>query len=132
MSDPVRGSSLGRVSTDEVDAWMAGYLNPMKDVVQRLREIVLATDDRIEECLKWSYPTFMYRGPLATFFPSSKRHASLMFHRGQSIHGDFPHLTGNARAARTFRVASVEEAEACREELTSIVEACMTINELRR
>ena len=33
---------------------MAAYDNPMKDVVQRLREIVLATDDGIEECIKWS------------------------------------------------------------------------------
>jgi hypothetical protein len=118
------------MSSVEVDAWMATYDNPTKDVVQRLREIVLATDDRIEECIKWSYPTFMYRGALATFFPGSKRHASLMFHKGASIVGDFPHLTGDAHAARTFRVSSVVEAEECREELVSIVEACLALNDL--
>lgn len=118
------------MGTEKVDAWMASYANPMKDVVQRLREIVLDVDGRIEECIKWSYPTFMYEGPLATFFSRSTRHASLMFHKGASIRGDFPHLTGDAKAARTFRVASVEEAESSRDELTAIVEACMVINEL--
>jgi hypothetical protein len=115
---------------NEVDAWMTAYDNPMKDVVQRVREIVLATDDRITECIKWSYPTFVYGGPLATFFSRSTRHASLMFHKGASIVGEFPHLSGDAHQARTFRVTSVEEAEACRAELTAIVEACLALNDL--
>ena len=109
---------------------MATYDNPMRDVVQRLREIVLSVDDRIEECIKWSYPTFMYRGPLATFFTGSKRHAALQFHEGASVVGDFPHLTGDAHVARTFRVASVQEAEECREEFVAIVEACLALNDL--
>lgn len=72
------------MNTAEVDAWMATYDNPMREVVQRVREIVLATDDRIDECIKWSYPTFMYRGPLATFHSRATHHASLQFHRGAS------------------------------------------------
>jgi hypothetical protein len=118
------------MTSEEVDAWMAAYDNPMKDVVQRLREIVMGTDDRIEECIKWSYPTFVYGRPLATFHSRATHHASLQFHKGASITGDFPHLTGDAHAARTFRVASVEEAEACRAELVAIVEACLALNDL--
>jgi uncharacterized protein YdhG (YjbR/CyaY superfamily) len=53
----------------EVDAWLARYENPMKDVVLRMREIILATDSRIEECIKWQAPTFTFRGNLA---PSSR------------------------------------------------------------
>ena len=37
----------------EVDAWMAGYDNPQKDLVQRVREVILAADPRIGECVKW-------------------------------------------------------------------------------
>jgi uncharacterized protein YdhG (YjbR/CyaY superfamily) len=62
----------------EVDAWFAKYANPMKEVVQRIREIVLEADPRIDECIKWQAPTFVYRGNLASFFPKSKQHASLM------------------------------------------------------
>jgi len=33
----------------EVDAWFERYDNPMKPVVQRLREIVLDADPRVDE-----------------------------------------------------------------------------------
>ena len=42
----------------EVDAWFAEYDNPMKDVLLYVRERVLASDERIEECIKWKSPTF--------------------------------------------------------------------------
>jgi uncharacterized protein YdhG (YjbR/CyaY superfamily) len=78
----------------EVDAWLARYDNPMKPVVERIRAIVLGADSRIEECIKWQAPTFTYRGNLASFFPKSKQHASLMFHTGAHIPGDHPLLEG--------------------------------------
>jgi predicted PhzF superfamily epimerase YddE/YHI9 len=45
-----------------VDAWFARYENPMKSVVQRVREIVLSADPRIDECIKWQAPTFTFEG----------------------------------------------------------------------
>src|SRR3990172_2839163 len=50
----------------EIDRWFEGYENPMKDVVQRVREIILAADPRIDECVKWQTPTFTYKGNLAS------------------------------------------------------------------
>jgi hypothetical protein len=35
----------------EVDAWFERYDNPMKDVVQGIRAIVLGADPRVEECI---------------------------------------------------------------------------------
>ena len=32
--------------SQEVDAWFSRYDNPMTDVVQRIRQIVLAADER--------------------------------------------------------------------------------------
>lgn len=61
----------------EVDAWLARYDNPMKAVVMRTREILLAADPRLDECIKWQAPTFTFNGNLASFFPRSKQHASL-------------------------------------------------------
>ena len=78
----------------EVDAWFAKYDNPMKDVVQRVREIILDADPRIDECIKWQAPTFTYDGNLASFFPKAKQHASLMFHTGSTIPGKHPRLEG--------------------------------------
>ena len=59
-------------STD-VDAWFARYDNPMKDVVQRMREIILAADPRIEECIKWQAPTFTFKRRLHQYWQGLAR-----------------------------------------------------------
>jgi len=106
-----------------VDAWMERYDNPKKLVVARMREIVLGADARIDETIKWQAPTFTYKGNLASFYPKSKGHASLMFHVGAQIPGSFPHLEGTGDTSRVFKVADLEEAERLRAELGSIVRA---------
>ena len=40
-----------------------------KDVVLRMRDIVLDADPRLDECIKWQAPTFTYKGNLASFYP---------------------------------------------------------------
>ncbi len=64
----------------EVEAWLAGYDNPMKSIVMAVREVILSADERIEESIKWQAPTFAYNGNLASFFPKSKAHASLLLY----------------------------------------------------
>ncbi len=113
---------MGR--SKDVDAWFERYDNPMKEVVQRVRAIILAADARIEECIKWQAPTFTYKGNLASFFPKSKQHASLMFHQGASIPGRHPRLEGAAEGGgRTLKVASVADANAARRDIENIVRA---------
>lgn len=107
----------------EVEAWFTGYENPMKPVVERIREIVLAADERIEECIKWQAPTFVYRGNLASFFPKSKQHASLMFHTGAQIPGKHPLLTGGGDTSRVMKIGTVAEANASKRDIERIVKA---------
>ena len=90
-----KGKIMNRNSV--VDVWFADYDNPMKDVVQAVRETILAADPRIEETIKWKAPTFVYRGNLASFFPKAKKHASLMFHKGAFIPGEFPNLEAGGK-----------------------------------
>ena len=111
------------MSSTEVNAWFKKYDNPMKAVVQRVREIIMAADDRIGETIKWQAPTFIYKGNLASFFPRSKKHASLMFHTGAEISGDFPNLEGEGEKARTMKFLDLEEVEARKDELEAIVKA---------
>jgi uncharacterized protein YdhG (YjbR/CyaY superfamily) len=106
-----------------VDTWFRTYDNPMKDVVLRMREIILAADPRIDECIKWQAPTFTYEGNLASFFPKSKQHASLMFHVGAKIPGRFARLEGAGDTSRVMKIASVADADAAKPELELIVRA---------
>lgn len=107
----------------DVEAWFAKYDNPMKDVVLRIREIVLAADARIGECIKWQAPTFTYCGNLASFFPKSKQHASLMFHTGAKIPGRHRLLEGSGDTGRVLKISSVAAANAAKRDIERLVKA---------
>jgi hypothetical protein len=112
----------GTVAND-VDAWMAKYDNPMKPVVQAVREVILEADPRIAETIKWQAPTFVYKGNLASFFPKAKQHASLMFHTGASILGDFPSFEGGKETGRFMKFADLVDVERKADELRRVVKA---------
>jgi hypothetical protein len=107
----------------DVDAWMAAYENPKKEVVARVRETILEADPRITETIKWSTPTFVYKGNLASFQPRARQFASLLFHEGASIAGTFPRLSGGGDHARYMQITDLTDAEAAAAELRSVVRA---------
>lgn len=115
------------MSKNEVDIWLESYDNPMKDVVMQVRDIILATDERMGECIKWKSPTFTFEGNLASFNPRSKKHASLMFHTGATIPGEFPSLEGGGKTARYIKFVNSADVEAKRPELEAIVRAWITM-----
>ncbi len=110
-------------TSPEVDAWFEAYDNPMKDVVLAVRAAVLETDDRITECIKWKAPTFVFKGNIASFFPKSKKHASLMFHQGAKIPGDFAVLEGDGATARNAKFPTVDDVAARKDQLQAVVRA---------
>ena len=106
-----------------VDAWFAQLDHPLKDAMQRVRELILDADPRIDETVKWSTPTFTFEGNLASLQPRAKRFVSLMFHRGSEILGEHPLLEGDAALVRTMRFTDLEQVEARREALAAVVRA---------
>ncbi len=112
----------------QVDEWLSAYDNPMKPVVAAMRDHILQCDPRITEAIKWQAPTFIYKGNIASFFPKSKKHASLMFHKGAEIPGTFRHLEGDGKEARSFKVASLEDLDGKADELSAI---CIAWCEMR-
>ena len=117
------------MSKREVDAWFAEYDNPQKAVVQAVREVILSADPRIEETIKWQAPTFVYKGNLASFFPKSKQHASLMFHTGARIPGDFPSLEGGGATGRMMKFTDMADVRRKRAELRRIVKAWIKLQD---
>jgi hypothetical protein len=107
----------------EVDAWLAKYDNPQKPLLMAVRKAVLAADRRIGETIKWQAPTFVYKGNLASFYPKSKAHVSLMFHNGAQIPGNFPSLEGSGDVSRVMKFTSVDDLKAKSAELKRLVRA---------
>ena len=73
----------------KVDEFIGKKKNPLTAEIQRVREIILEASDKIEEDIKWSSPTFMYKVNIASFYMNAKQHVSLMFHTGASIPDKF-------------------------------------------
>jgi len=107
--------------SSDVEAWLEAYDNPMKDVVARVREIILHSDPRIAESLEPEGPTFSYRGSLMSIFPHSKKHASLMVPRGAEVPGHHPRLEGEGDSGRVMKIGSVAEANAAKDDLQHLV-----------
>ena len=117
------------MSTEDVDAWMQAYDNPMKPVVAAMREVILGADDRITETIKWQAPTFVYKGNIASFFPKAKKHATLMFHQGATIPGTFPNLEGDGKEARSMKFADLDDVAAKTDELRAIIDAWVAMKD---
>jgi hypothetical protein len=107
----------------EVDTWFEAYEHPLKAAMLEVRRLILAADDRMQECIKWKSPTFTYRGNLASFNPRTKAHVSLMFHTGAKIPGDHPRLLGGGDTARYMKFGDLGDVEAASKDLGRIVEA---------
>ena len=107
--------------SNEVEAWLDAYANPMRDVVRRVRDIIIRSDQRIAESIESEAPTFSYKGNVASVFPHSKKHASLMFHRGAEIPGHHPRLEGSGDTGRVMKIASVAEANAAKDDLQHLI-----------
>ncbi len=107
----------------EVDAWFEHYDNPLKPQVMRVRDIMLDADPRLGEVIKWSTPTFVYKGNLASFQPRAKQFVSLLFHTGASIPGAHPILEGGGDIARYMRLPDDEAIDRDRDALEAVVRA---------
>ena len=111
------------MTSAEVDAWFEVLDHPLKEAMRRVREVILAADPRMEECVKWRTPTFTLEGNLASLQPRAKRFVSLIFHRGSEIPGEHPLLERDAALVRTLRFADLGDVEARREGLEAVVRA---------
>jgi hypothetical protein len=106
----------------DVEAWFAEKEPVQAEAMLLVREIILGCDPRIEEAIKWSTPTFMYKGNIASFNPAKKL-VSLLFHKGAAIPGDHPRLAGEGDTARVMRFADVAEVAEARPELEAVIRA---------
>jgi hypothetical protein len=83
--------------TAEVDAFMRTLDHPFKREVQLVREIIKSVNPNITEEIKWSAPTFSYKGYIVTFNLWAKDKVHLVFHNGAILNdknkimeGDYP------------------------------------------
>lgn len=70
-----------------IDAYIANAAPFARPLLDRLREQVLAASPEIEETLKWSAPSFTYRGKILCSMAAFKQHASFGFWQHARVMG---------------------------------------------
>ena len=58
---------------------------------------------------------------IASFFPKSKQHASLMFHTGALIPGVHDILEGGGDTSRVMKISSTEDVETKKSKIESVI-----------
>lgn len=111
----------------KVDEFLKTKAHPLTTEINRVREIILAADDRIEEVIKWSSPTFVYKGNMASFFMNAKKHVSLMFHKGAEIQDGTGLLEGDGKEGRVAKFADMADIEKKKADLEVVVQAWITL-----
>jgi hypothetical protein len=111
----------------EVEAWFRELDHPLKSAMLRVRTIVLGTDKRVTEAIKWKSPTFMYEGNIASIDPRSKKHVQLMFHQGASLPGRHPRLEGGGGTVRYLRFTDIDDVKKKKPDLEAAIRAWVTL-----
>jgi len=65
--------------SDKVDEYMTRLKHPLSEVVEALRQIILKTDPKIGEEVKWNAPAFFYTGEMEPFNPKEYRRHLVVF-----------------------------------------------------
>ena len=107
--------------SSKVDNFLRDKKHPLTKEIELIRKIILSTDSRIEETIKWSSPTFMYKGNIASFFMNAKKFVSLMFHKGATLKDEFGLLVGDGKEARVARFSDIEDIENKKEALQRLI-----------
>lgn len=113
----------------EVDAWFDRYDNPQKDLVGAVRRVILAAEDRVTETIKWQAPTFVYRGNIASFYPKSKTHVSLLFHTGASLPDPHGLLEGSGDTSRVAKFLDADDLAKKKPALEELIHAWIELRD---
>ena len=113
----------------KVDEWFRKSDNPLKTAMQRVRAIILAASPKMTEEIKWSAPTFMYKGNMASFNPRAKQHVHLMFHAGAKIPDTTGLLEGDAAEVRVARFHDAADVEKKKAALSKVVRAWVKLRD---
>lgn len=120
--------------SDKVDEYIKNLSHPLSEVVESLREIILAASPKIGEEIKWNAPAFFYTGEMEPFNPKEyKRHLvvfnlfkkdciRLVFWRGAKVDDTSGFLEGDyADGRRLAMFYGMADVKASKEKLKKIV-----------
>lgn len=71
--------------TDTVNTFMTALEHPLKAEIETVRAIILDTDLRITERIKWNAPSFYFKDDFATFKLRPMQTVQIVLHTGAKV-----------------------------------------------
>lgn len=110
--------------TPKVNDYMNNLDHPFKAEVEAIRRIILNTDARITEGVKWNAPSFYYKGDMVVFNLHATQHIHMVFPSGMTIPDTSGLLEGEYKDGRRMVYFSgMDDVEAKKAALESVVRA---------
>jgi uncharacterized protein YdhG (YjbR/CyaY superfamily) len=94
-------STIGAVSSTEIDEYLAGLDEPKRSTLQQLRRTILEVVPEAEEGMSYKLPAFRINGKLIAGFAAFKDHLSYLPHSGSV----FPVLQDEVAGYKTSKGA---------------------------
>ncbi len=109
-----------------IDAYIARKADFAQPILAYLREIVHAACPDCEETLKWSSPSFLYKGEILAGMAAFKAHATFGFWRGSLVVGkDNEQMSGMGQFGRLAAIADLPP----RAEIEALVRKAMQLTD---
>ncbi len=80
-----RHSKTGRVSSRQIDDYLAALDEPKRSTLGALRQTIVATVPEAEECISYAMPAFRLQGKVIAGFAAFKNHVSYLPHSGSVL-----------------------------------------------
>jgi len=97
------------VPQSTVDGWLASAPADQAATLRRLREMILAAGDDVEEEIKWSRPCYSVGAKLFAYLDTAARHVTLGFQQGAHLEDPQGLLQGTGKDLRHVKVKAGEQ-----------------------
>ena len=98
-----------------VDAYIAKQADFARPILEHLRETVHAACPEAEETLKWSMPSFLYKGKILAGMAAFKAHATFGFWRSSEVLGEGATRDAMGQFGRLTSLADLPPPDALRD-----------------
>lgn len=96
------------INNEEIKIYVNSLSNFHKDLVLKIRELVLSVDKEIKEDIKWGSIAFFNKRNICGY-RLAKAHVTLLFMEGAKLEDKHGILQGSGAKARTLKVSELEE-----------------------
>lgn len=93
----------------KVDEFIQALPEEIKEMTEKLRGIIHAADEKLNEEIKWNMPCFYIGKTNICYLQAAKKHVNLGFYSGASLKDEHDLLEGEGKKMRHIRMKKMED-----------------------